>query len=296
MAVDDEHAGLVRDLGARSVIVVPLMARGQKIGSLTLSSATPGRYGRWELDLAIELARRAAIAIDNAQLYRASQQAVVLREEFLAVASHELFTPTTALRLALQTLSRSAGENQDLKKAVQLASRQGERLQKLISDLLDLTRLEKGVALELAPVSLEEIVRDVLSAVDQQLVAAGCEVSVRGEGVTGLWDRRRLERVVTNLVANAVKFGAGHPIEISIGERGGVARLTVTDHGIGIDPARLPHIFERFERAVSTRHYGGLGLGLYISRSIVEGHGGSIRAESQPGAGTTFIVELPCTR
>jgi signal transduction histidine kinase len=102
-----------------------------------------------------------------------------------------------------------------------------------------------------------------------------------------------LEQVVTNLLSNAIKFGTGHPIDVRIRDVGGAAELTVRDYGIGIDPARLPHIFERFERAVSAVHYGGLGLGLYLARTIVESHGGTIRAESQLGEGSTFTVRLP---
>ncbi len=106
-------------------------------------------------------------------------------------------------------------------------------------------------------------------------------------------DRSRIDRVVTNLLSNAIKFGPGQPIEVLVSAERGVARLAVRDHGIGIDPAQRAWIFGRFERAVSERHYGGLGLGLYISRRIVEDHGGSIRCESLPGAGATFTVELP---
>jgi signal transduction histidine kinase len=109
----------------------------------------------------------------------------------------------------------------------------------------------------------------------------------------GSWDRSRVDQIVTNLVANAIKFGPGKPIEIVLGEEAGTTRLSVKDHGIGVDPARQERIFDRFERAVSDRHYGGLGLGLYISRQIAQAHGGSIRVESAPGAGATFTVELP---
>jgi signal transduction histidine kinase len=110
----------------------------------------------------------------------------------------------------------------------------------------------------------------------------------------GRWDPSRLEQVVTNLIMNAIKFGAGRPIEIRVGQRDGVARLVIEDHGIGIDPDRLPHVFERFERAVPWANYGGLGLGLYITGWIVRAHGGSIHVESVLGQGSRFTVELPC--
>ncbi len=112
--------------------------------------------------------------------------------------------------------------------------------------------------------------------------------------VYGQWDPARLDQVITNLVVNASKYGAGKPIRIRIERAGDLARLAVIDRGIGIDPARRPYIFDRFERAVTATSYKGLGLGLYIARSIVVAHGGSITVESEPGVGSTFTVDLPC--
>ncbi|WP_438025674.1 ATP-binding protein [Sorangium sp. So ce233] len=126
-------------------------------------------------------------------------------------------------------------------------------------------------------------VRDVVARFELDLARAGCSVSLRTSGrIVGCWDRSRLDQIVTNLLANAIKFGAGKPIEIFLGEEAGTARLSVRDHGIGIDPARQERIFDRFERAVSERHYGGLGLGLYISRQLAQAHGGSIRVQRRP--------------
>src|SRR5262249_40169194 len=121
-----------------------------------------------------------------------------------------------------------------------------------------------------------------------------CSLSVHaGAAVVGKWDRSRVDQVITNLLSNAVKFGPGKPIEIFLSAKGGIARLAVRDHGIGISPDQRERIFERFERGVRETQYGGLGLGLYISRRIVEDHGGSIRYESRPGEGSTFTIELP---
>jgi len=116
---------------------------------------------------------------------------------------------------------------------------------------------------------------------------------VKGEPARGFWDRLRISQVVTNLLANAVKYGGGKPVEVEFGPEGDAAFLVVRDHGIGIDPADQPQIFERFERAVSSRNYGGLGLGLYIVKRIVEAHGGTITVQSKPGEGATFRVQLP---
>ncbi len=298
---DDEHARIIRELGTRSVIVVPLVARGRTLGVISLCSASPGRrYGRPDLELAQELARRAAIAVDNADLYRQAQEAIRLRDEFLSVASHELYTPITSLMLSLDAMLPAAPTGQALDpramhKLLDLVSRQGRRLVRLIGDLLDVSRIETGrLMLELADVELASLVRDVVERLEPDLARSRCSVSIRAsDAVTGRWDPSRLDQVVTNLLSNAMKFGPGQPVEASISTEDGVARLAVTDRGIGVSPDRQARLFQRFERAAPAEHYGGLGLGLYISRRIVEAHGGSIRIESEPGVGSTFTVELP---
>ncbi|OFX24221.1 MAG: hypothetical protein A2V77_01640 [Anaeromyxobacter sp. RBG_16_69_14] len=301
MCQNEEHLEIVRGLGACSAVVVPLVARGQTLGVLSLASGTPGRYARADLELAKEVAQRAAIAIDNARLYRETQRAVRLRDEFLLVASHELRTPMTPLTVSLTALQRWERSGQfavpaPVSESVALAARQGTRLNRLIGELLDVSRIESGrPELDLSEVDLGTIVREVAARFEPELAGARCRISIRCTGsVVGRWDASRLDQVVTNLVGNALKFGAQRPIEIDCTQEAGVARLAVRDHGIGVDPAHQARIFERFERAVSSWNYGGLGLGLYISRRIVEAHGGTINVESQLGAGSTFIVELPC--
>jgi len=300
--VDDDHVSLILALGARTLLAVPLVARGQTLAVITLCSATrPAGYGRRELELAQEVARRAAIAIDNARLYRATQTAVTMRDEFLAVASHELRTPMTSLVLSLQTLERSlrlddALDQRATDRAMSRALLAGGRLSRLIQDLLEVSRTATGrLPLELDEVELGTIVREVAERFDPELARARCSLSIRGDApVVGRWDASRLDQVVTNLLSNAVKFGAGQPIEIRYREQDRIAWLTVRDHGIGIASIEQARVFERFGRAVPSRHYGGLGLGLYIARSIVEAHGGKIAVSSAPGAGSTFTVELPC--
>ncbi len=230
-------------------------------------------------------------------LYHEAQRAVRLRDEFLLVASHELRTPVTSLRLSLQALQRGELLGQlAMSRSVGIAARQGERLNRLVEDLLDVSRIETGrFPLDIGDVELRAVARDVVERFEADLDRAGCEVAIRGDAaVTGRWDRSRIDQVVTNLLSNAIKFGAGKPIEILLGQQAGTARLTVRDQGIGIDQAEQVHIFERFARAVSTLNYGGLGLGLYISRCVLEAHGGRIRVESQPEAGSSFTIELPC--
>jgi signal transduction histidine kinase len=300
--VDDEHRRLIRRIGTQTAIAVPLVVRGQTLGVLTISSSTTGRrYGHADLELAEEVARRAASAIDKARLYRASQEAVRVRSEFLTVASHELNTPVTSLMLALQSLRRAAPSGrpmapQSLDKLLDLAARQGARLTKLVDDLLDVSRLEVGrLPLDPTDVDLGGLVREVVERLEPDLARSRCPISMTGDAGVGRWDRSRIDRVVTNLLSNALKFGAGKPIELALGSERGTAWVAVRDHGIGIDPEQRERIFGRFERAVSERHYGGLGLGLYISRMIVEDHGGSIRCESSLGVGSTFTAVLPCT-
>jgi signal transduction histidine kinase len=298
---DEEHIELVRAIGTRSAVVVPLVARGQTLGVLTLGSGTPRRYGRADLELAQELAHRAAIAIDNARLYREAQRAVRVRDEFLLVASHELRTPMTSLTISLKTLQRAEQSGgfatpAVMSQLVELALRQGTRLNRLIDDLLDVSRIGTGgPALDLSDVELGAIVGRVAERFEADLTRAHCPLSIRSDAlVTGRWDASRIDRVVTNLLSNAIKFGPGKPIEIQVGKEAGRARLSLRDHGMGIDPAQQARVFERFERAVPVQHYGGLGLGLYVSSRVVEAHGGTLRVESQPGIGSTFIVELPC--
>jgi predicted ATPase/signal transduction histidine kinase/tRNA A-37 threonylcarbamoyl transferase component Bud32 len=296
--VDQHHADLIRALGTRSAMVVPLVAREAQLGALTLASSSPGRFGPADLDLAVEIGRRAALAIDNARLLRETQQAVRLRDEFLAVASHELRTPVTSLMISVDRLLRSEGKQrlppQAVSTSLHRVKHSAERLQRLTNELLDVTRIEHE-CLDLTPeeVDLGALAGQVVEELRLDLGAAGCVVHLDAAPVRGLWDRARLEQVITNLLSNALKFGSGRPIEVCVRSAGGGAQLSVRDHGIGIEPDRQPFIFDRFERAVPTAHYGGLGLGLYIARRLVQAQGGELRVESVPGQGATFTVTLP---
>ena len=217
------------------------------------------------------------------------------------MASHELRTPLTTLRLSVESLLLLAGSNKTLaaealQGSLQRVLRGTERLEYLTGELLDVTRIAKG-NLELHPTAtdLATLVRGVVADFELELGSAGCTVSLTTEAgaLTGTWDAAQITRVVTNLLTNAIKFGRGRPIEVAVAHADGSAQLTVRDHGIGIDPARMPFVFERFERAVRSTNYGGLGLGLFIARSIVQAHGGTISVASEEGAGSTFTVRLP---
>ncbi len=288
--------------GVTSLMVAPLKHRRLVTGHITLMRDAGGPpYTNDDEALLEDLAHRAAQAIENARLYGEAQAAVAARDEFLSIASHELRTPLTALRLALENMRRVATREaleqlppQYVERVLATAERQGQRLEKLVTALLDVSRIHMGrLELDIEEVELGATIAEGAAPVEDEAAQTGSTIEVRGKPVRGYWDRLRMSQVVTNLLSNAVKYGAGKPVEVEYGPRGDRACLVVRDHGIGIDPADQRQIFERFERAVSSRNYGGLGLGLYIVKRIVEAHGGTIRVDSKPGEGAEFIVELP---
>jgi len=237
---------------------------------------------------------------ERARLYRQAQEEVLRRDEFLSIASHELRTPVAALQLQLQMLHRvAAREAVPLAPAmvdkVEALERQTRRLTVLVNELLDVSRMRLGrLELRLEEMDLAELAREAVRLLEGELARSGSRIALRAEApAPGRWDRLRLEQVVTNLLVNAAKFGEGRPIAVTVQAEDGLARLVVADEGIGIPPEHQERIFGRFERAASAEHYGGLGLGLYIAREIVEAHGGRIRLDSAPGLGSTFTVELP---
>lgn len=288
--------------GVTSLMMAPLKHRRQVIGHISLMRDAGGpAYTHEDETLLEDLAHRASQALENARLYSEAQAAVAARDEFLSIASHELRTPLTALRLALENMRRvsTRGDSERLppqyvERVLATAERQGQRLEKLVTALLDVSRIQMGrLELDVDEVDLGTIVAEVAAQFEDEAAQTGSTLRVHGESVRGYWDRLRISQVVTNLLANAVKYGGGNPVEIEYGPHEDRATLVVRDHGIGIDPVDQPQIFERFERAVSSRNYGGLGLGLYIVKRIVEAHGGTVRVESTSGAGATFFVELP---
>jgi predicted ATPase/signal transduction histidine kinase len=304
VAGDEGPVQLILQLGTRSVLAVPLAVRGRSLGMVTLGSSEEGRrYGPTDVELAQEIANRAAIAIENAQLFEQTQKAVQVRDEFLMVASHELRTPLTPIKMQNEVIRRlvekipkGALPNRDaLLTAVQRSRDRLEGLERLFENLLDVSSIGAGrLVLNREELDLSELVRKTLEGYGTAFKTAGCELVLRGDApAKGYWDRVRIEQAVVNLISNAMKYGAGKPIEVSVSAGDGSAVLVVRDHGIGIAKDDQSKIGLRFERAASVRHYGGLGLGLYIAREIVLAHAGTMRVESDLGQGAAFIVELP---
>ena len=230
------------------------------------------------------------------------EQAVSIRDEFMSIASHELKTPLTSLKLQaqlrmhnLQKGDPSAFTSERLTKMFGADEKQIDRITHLIDDMLDVSRISSGkLSMTLERFDLCELVRDLVERSSEQFVAAGCPVKVDVcQAAIGQWDRFRIEQVVTNLLTNAMRYGAGKPILLTVTASPNGARILVRDQGRGIAKENHRRIFQRFERAVSGSEISGLGLGLYIVNQILEAHHGSIRVESELGQGADFVVELP---
>jgi PAS domain S-box-containing protein len=226
-----------------------------------------------------------------------AEEAVRLRDEFLSIASHELKTPLTALMIQLHML-RETGAALDAKtlKKVERAARSTDQLNRLIDALLDVSRLATGrLSLDRRRLDLAESLHQLVDTLQGAAAKAGSQLTFESDGpVVGCWDQMRVQQVVTNLISNSLKYGAGKPIVVSLIQLGGEAVIQVRDYGPGIRDDDMPRIFDRFERAAPSRHYGGLGLGLYISRQIATAHGGSISAQNDPDdGGARFTIRLP---
>nr|BDT38689.1 GAF domain-containing sensor histidine kinase [Myxococcus sp. MH1] len=297
-ACGPETLALLRTLAPTSWLSVPLDTPEGVLGALTLGHCLSGRHHTAEdLELAMELARRASAAVQNAHLFHQTQQALQLRDEFLAIASHELNTPLTALKLQLSRLRRMSSDG-EVRARTTSAVQQVDRLGRLVHELLEVAHLSEGrLHLTPEPVDLVDVCREVLTRFTEEKERAGATIFLRADGaVSGRWDASRVDGMVTHLLSNALKYGLGRPVEVEVAcIPGDLARLVVRDRGIGIPAEQLAHLFQRFGRAVPLRHYGGFGLGLWFSRQVVEAHGGHIHLESSPGLGTTVTVELPRT-
>jgi signal transduction histidine kinase len=274
---------------------------GEQHGAaLAFSSRLPQMHGRAETVL-LALLDVTALHVTERNL----QRAVRVRDDFLSMASHELRTPLTSLKVHIQGALRAASRRNEeplpLSQYVaklETLEHNVTRLAQLVDSLLDISRINAGrLDFELAEVDLAAVVRDVASRFSEEAARAGCPLVVRtDQRVVGQWDRGRLDQVVTNLLTNALKYGPGAPVELSVRQEESHATLEVCDQGIGIREEDRHRIFERFERAVPHENYSGFGLGLWIVHEIVTGLGGSVTVESAPGKGALFRVQLPWSR
>jgi signal transduction histidine kinase len=292
---DPQLATALRKMVLRSLMVVPILSPQGVLGSILFASHDPQMFQPSDVERGQQLAHLFSLALENARLYRQARDALAVREEFMSVASHELRTPLTSLKLQCSMLERSHRSDQDMSPKLHRLSEQIDRLGKLSESLIDVTRLSSDrMVLTKKEGDLRCSVADVLESLRPDALRAGCVIRMdEGPAVRGWFDARRLEQAVRCLLENAIKFGAGRPIEVAIGTTDDCAQVSVTDHGIGIAQADTHRIFDRFERAVSSRHYGGLGIGLYVAREIADAHGGSILVGSEPGGGSTFRIVVP---
>jgi signal transduction histidine kinase/ActR/RegA family two-component response regulator len=296
-----EHLELLQRFGVCAFMMAPLRARGRTLGLLSVGACNSTRkYGPRDVALAADLSSRAGLALDNALLYRHAQEANRLKEDFLATLSHELRTPLNALLGWTQMLKAPALDEATRRRALDSVERNAQAQAVLINDLLDVSRVMSGkLRLEERRVDLQAVVLAAVDAVRPAVRAREIDLAVSLTPLAGdvIGDPDRLQQVVWNLLSNAVKFTpARGRVEVSVEATGGAVQIVVTDTGAGIDPAFLPHVFERFRQgdSTTTRLHGGLGLGLAIVRHLVDLHGGTVTVESEgPGRGSRFVVTLP---
>lgn len=288
VAVNEGHLAVLEAIKLGSMITVPVYVQNELEGALTICMGPSGRrYSEADLVLAREAAERASMALHHAKLYEQAQTAIRARDEFLAIASHELNTPLTALKLHAQRLQDASADK--LPSIHEAIVKQTERITRLVKELLDVSRIHGG-RLSLRPESFD--FADLLKDVAVRHPEASIALEVNGD-VRGSWDRVRMEQVVQNLISNAVKYGGGKPVKVQLSAQEQSVRLVVRDEGIGIAPEERARLFKKFERLSSARGFGGFGLGLWITRQVVDAHGGEIVLSSEHGQGTSVKVELP---
>lgn len=292
---------LFRIMHPNSVIVVPLKSLGKLLGTITISYSQVRSYNTEEFELLEEIAIRAGLALDNARLYSESKKAIISRDEFVSVASHELKTPLTSLMLKNQIALRriQKGDESLTVDYWKLLLNEYEvhisRMSRLVEDMLDITRIQLGsYQLNISEADLRDSIKTVSDHLGPQLQSAACPLGICLDGdLSGKFDVLRIQQVMTNILTNAMKYAPGAPVNLDARGTQDRINIVITDKGKGIEKENLQRIFERFERAISPSSVSGLGLGLYISSRIIEAHSGRIWAESTIGEGTSIHIELP---
>ncbi len=293
---DSDYLRMIRELGMRSYVSAPLRTRGRTLGAISFVSSESGRrYDQGDLDLLLELAARAATAIDNARLHEEAQQAVRMREQMLAVVSHDLKNPLGTVLISADSLLHGAIDAKAQTQVLRI-QRAAQRMDHMIGDLLDMASLQAGrLTLERRPEDPETILREALDL--HEPIARAKHIELRRDtrfgGVRAMCDRNRILQVLSNLLENALKFSeSGACVTIRGGVVGTRVRISVSDNGAGIAAEELPHLFEPYWSG-TRRARQGTGLGLYIARGIVQAHGSELTVDSSPGEGSTFTFTLP---
>jgi len=293
-----EHTELMRTLGAHSLITVPLTARDATFGLITFVRAERrDPYDREDLAFALEVAQRAALAVDNARLYTSSRQALQSREQVLAIVSHDFRNAVSAIATSTRLLLDAGGSEEQRRRRLQTILRVCDRMTRLVQDLLDVARLEAGHVLNVQPsendavLLLKEACESSRSQAEEKMLTLHCEFP---GPLPPVWaDRDRVLQVLSNLIGNAVKFTPeGGSITVRVEADAGMVQFSVADSGPGIRSEELDRIFDRFWQSARTASLG-TGLGLPIAKGIVEAHGGRIWVDSRPGLGATFTFTLP---
>jgi PAS domain S-box-containing protein len=298
LSLDAEHKRIMRTLSPRSLITVPLTARGTTFGLVSLVRSDPARaFDAVDVALALEIAQRAALAVDNSRLYAEAQEAIRAREHVLAVVSHDLRNSLGAIAASTRLLLVGSGDEEQRTRRLQTITRVSDRMIRLMQSLLDVSRLKAGHAISIQPATHDAgaMIREACDSVHEQFedkfITLHCDAGAGGLKVSA--DRERALQVLSNLLSNAIKFTPeGGSITLRTERIDGFVQFSVSDTGPGIRAEDLAHIFERYWQATRTAALGS-GLGLTIVKGIVEAHGGTIRVETQAGVGSTFYFTLP---
>jgi signal transduction histidine kinase len=291
-AVGPQHVDELREIGARSLICVPLLARDQVLGTLTVvSGRMRPRYSINDLIFIEDFGHRLGMALDNALLYRAAERAIRMRDDVLAIVSHDLRTPLGTILMQAESLIG----NPELGAVGAGIMRSAHRMNRLIGDLLDASAINAGhLALDIKPHSAAEITREAIEMFRTQAEARSISLvdSIPDDSLRIACDRDRIVQVLSNLIGNAIKFTPrGGTVTVKVQREGSHLHFEVQDTGQGIAPEQVPYLFDRFWRG-QTRN-NGAGLGLFIARGIIAAHGSTLGVETKLGAGSRFYFSLP---
>lgn len=292
---------LVAELKLKSFIFAPLKSRGKVIGVLTIGSSKHNfSYNEEDVTFINALAGRAGLAVDNSRLYSEAQNALRLRDEFLSIASHELKTPLTnillSLQFALRHLKREKKTDKQIISALEIGIAQSKSLSALMTDLFNVSVISTGkLKIEPEKTDLIQVINDSIEGFHLKSKKENVKIIFRHKQrhLLGMWDRIRMGEVFSNIISNAIKYGRGKPISVNIKKNTNKVVIEIKDKGIGIAQDEMGQVFELFRRTRVAIQYKGMGVGLYVSRQIVEAHGGKLAVKSESMKGSTFIITLP---